>query len=303
MSDQTYQVSVDGTLSWDLIFNYDNSTNSGAIRESIMITTVESVEFTAFEQTFNETVRKELEKEHVNTEVGASYEGINSKIDASIDVSSEVNDTLRQTTENTFKSNYSKTTTFQRDITVGPNSKLALYQQRFQAPGINVQGSAVSTNPPSPQAVTIEYTVKPIRFVKDIEVHYGDHPSDAPANRVLELSGGNDDINYQYGGKYVWIVPTFTYNAALAATRFDLFIQKDAHSGWSDLAKGAGGDYRYLEAVPDTNNSSKLTDLKLYRSNNAVGAFPLPYTGHTSDINSNRGKTYLYLIWSSVHAF
>ncbi|KAI0696248.1 hypothetical protein BC835DRAFT_1543701 [Cytidiella melzeri] len=303
MSDETYQATVDGTVSWDLIFDYDNSTNSGTIRESVTITTTESIEFTAFEQTFNETIRKELEKEHVGTEVGASYEGISAKVDASIDISSEVSDTLQETTSTTFKSNYSKTTTYLRDITVGPYSKLALYQQRFQSPGINVLGSAVSTNPPPTQTVTIQYTVRPIRFVKDIEVHYGDHPSDAPANRVLEFSGGNDDINDGYGGKYVWIVPIFTFNAAEAATRFDLFIQKDAHSGWFDLAKGAGGDYRYLEAVADANNSLKLTELKLYRSNNAVGSFPLPYIGHTGDINANRKKTYLYLIWAAVNAF
>ena len=115
MSDQTYQASYDGTISWDLIFNYDNSTNSGTIREKLTITTTESLDYTSFEQTFNETVRKELEKNHVGSEVGASYEGITAKLDASIDISTEITDTLQETTSSTFKSNYSKTTTYERD--------------------------------------------------------------------------------------------------------------------------------------------------------------------------------------------
>jgi hypothetical protein len=115
MADKTYQVTIDGTISWDLIFDYDNSTNSGTIREKLTITTTESLEYTQFEQSFNETVRKELEKEHVGSEVGASYEGISAKVDASIDVSTEITDTLQQTTSSTFKSNYSKTVTYERE--------------------------------------------------------------------------------------------------------------------------------------------------------------------------------------------
>ena len=241
MSDQTYQVTIDGTISWDLIFDLDNTTNSGTIQDKITITTTESLEYTSFEQSFNETVRKELEKNHVGSEAGASYEGITAKVDASIDVSTEITDTLQETTSTTFKSNYSKTTTYERNsmypsqnhsmnfiltmslVVVGPNSKLSLYQQRFSAPGMSVLGSAVSTNPPPSETITIQYLVRPIRFISDIQVHllslcktfrerllnveylsqvhYGDHPSDAPANRVLEYTGQNDDINANYGGK------------------------------------------------------------------------------------------------------
>ena len=66
-----------------------------------------------------------------------------------------------------------------------------------------------------------------------------------------------------------------------------------------DLAKGAGGDFRYLKAVPDAKNASKIMALKLYRSNGPVWTFPAMYAGCTGDINVNRGKTYLYLMWST----
>lgn len=53
---------------------------------------------------------------------------------------------------------------------MGPNSKLALYQQKFTAPGISVMGSALNTNPPPTQTVVIEYLVQPIRFIKTVNV-------------------------------------------------------------------------------------------------------------------------------------
>ena len=95
----------------------------------------------------------------------------------------------------------------------------------------------------------------------------------------------------------------YTYDAAEAATIFDLYIQGDAHQGWYDLAAGAGGSYRYLEPAADASNPTKITSLALFRSNNGTGSFPAPYTGHTSDINANRKKTYLYLIWTTQSAY
>lgn len=109
-------------------------------------------------------------------------------------------------------------------VTVGPHSKLALYQQRFTAPGMSVKLSAVSTNPPPPQTVNIRYFVNPIRFVRGLHVRdfvlqpqhcryilaesllqvvYGDVCAEAPVDRVREYNNGNDDINCGYGGKYV----------------------------------------------------------------------------------------------------
>lgn len=54
-------------------------------------------------------------------------------------------------------------------VLVGPYSKLSLYQQRFTAPGMSVVGSAVSTKPPSPQKINVEYTVQPIQFISGIQ--------------------------------------------------------------------------------------------------------------------------------------
>ncbi|KAI0777003.1 hypothetical protein BC629DRAFT_1290472, partial [Irpex lacteus] len=134
-------------------------------------------------------------------------------------------------------------------------------------------------------------------------VYYGGQPSDAPPGRVSEISGQSDDINYQYGGLYVWLIPIYTYKASEAATGFDLFIQGNARDGWDDLAKGAGGSFRYIRAVNDANQPRKVTRVALFRSNAGIGQLPAPYVGLTGDINANRKKTFLYLLWSSEIAY
>lgn len=105
------------------------------------------------------------------------------------------------------------------------------------------------------------------------------------------------------GDRYVWLVPVYTYNAAEAAVRFDLSIQEKAHSGWPDLAKGAGGSYRYLRAAADPGNPDKITKLILKRSGSEVKSFDAAYSGHTGDINRGRGLDYLYLLWATRAAY
>ena len=104
----------------------------------------------------------------------------------------------------------------------------------------------------------------------------------------------------------MWLVPFYTYNANEAAVRFQLIIQDNGDSSLDDLAKGAGGAYRYLKAIADGTNPNKITDLALQRSGNSV-AFPSgansTYSGHTGDINQGRKKDYLYLLWATRAAF
>lgn len=95
----------------------------------------------------------------------------------------------------------------------------------------------------------------------------------------------------------------WTEDADEAAVRFDLFIQAKEHKGWSDLAKGAGGSFRYLRAVQDENNADKITELKLHRS----AASPVKdfgdWDGHTGDINQGRALSYLYFMWKNHTAW
>lgn len=70
----------------------------------------------------------------------------------------------------------------------------------------------------------------------------------------------------------------------------------------SDLAKGVGGDYRYLVPQVDVQIEKKLKRLALYRKSNSEGPVhesdikDRGYTDFLTDINAGRGGDYLHLI-------
>lgn len=99
---------------------------------------------------------------------------------------------------------------------------------------------------------------------------------------------------------FVWLVPEFTSDPEKASTSFNIVIQPDANPDFQDLAKGAGGNYRYLH--PHRGASQKITQVNLLRLDNPISDLPAGYNGKTSDINKDREGTYLYLIWKGEEA-
>ncbi|PSR76560.1 hypothetical protein PHLCEN_2v8380 [Hermanssonia centrifuga] len=67
-----------------------------------------------------------------------------------------------------------------------------------------------------------------------------------------------------------------------------------------DLAKGAGGGYRYIfsKAAPDI--PRKITHALLLRSNGIISTAPLGWDLITVDINKGRRKSYLYILAKTV---
>ena len=100
--------------------------------------------------------------------------------------------------------------------------------------------------------------------------------------------------------RYVWLVPEYAATPGEAVTAFDIIIQSAADPSLDDLAKGAGGDYRYLIPARDIQEPSKVTQVILLRSDSAIDGIPAGWSGKTIDINKGRGKTYLYLVWKKV---
>ena len=100
--------------------------------------------------------------------------------------------------------------------------------------------------------------------------------------------------------RYVWIVPVYTEDVSNAVTGFDVVIQSQQNPDLDDLAKGAGGDYRYLLTRIDAEEDRKVTQLILFRSDSALDGVPIGWDGITADINKGRGKTYLYLVWKNI---
>lgn len=80
-------------------------------------------------------------------------------------------------------------------------------------------------------------------------------------------------------------------------------IQKSEEEGRDDLASGAGGKYRYLFPQPQENNSDKITDVQLFRSDSHLHSDELAdmgFQGMSSDINEDRDGDYLYLVWKTI---
>lgn len=83
------------------------------------------------------------------------------------------------------------------------------------------------------------------------------------------------------------------------AIGFDIAIQGSEDKSKDDLAKGAGGDYRYLILNTSVTQQSKVTAVTLIRSESALNMPPSGWDGATIDINKGRGETYLYLVWKT----
>ncbi|KAJ3559522.1 hypothetical protein NM688_g295 [Phlebia brevispora] len=139
-----------------------------------------------------------------------------------------------------------------------------------------------------------------VQWVSGIDVSYGSQPSQEVRNAVHEIHGAGDDTNKGFGGSYVWVTPQYSNYSGDACTSFNVVIQDSEMSGHKDLAKGAGGAYRYLIPVQDSSVVAKIIDIAFLRSSSAVSSPPSAYSGMTSDINQGRGGDYLYLIWSTA---
>ncbi|KAM5533235.1 hypothetical protein V8D89_013100 [Ganoderma adspersum] len=137
-----------------------------------------------------------------------------------------------------------------------------------------------------------------MKFIRDIERQ----PRRDPADRVHELSGQSDNINHQFGGNYVWLVPKFTPEdgRGAALTGFNIVVQKDVDSSVSNLAKGAAGDNRYLLFNMNAMQSDKVTEVALFRTQSAMIDMPSGWTQSTTNINEGRAGAYLYLLWKSA---
>lgn len=110
-----YTASLEGTISWSLICDYDNTGNNGTIRDKLSLMTSESIQYEVFKTSFNRTIRSDLRRRKTGG-VGASYKALLAKVDyASADLSTEMIETIEATTTTTFKANLSKTRSYERN--------------------------------------------------------------------------------------------------------------------------------------------------------------------------------------------
>ena len=120
-----------------------------------------------------------------------------------------------------------------------------------------------------------------------------------PPQCLTDVNGQGDDINKDFGGEYVYIVPIYTNDPTEALTSVSIAIQGKSSSHFKDLAKGAGGDFRYIVPNRQSGANGFITNPRLMRSQSAVSNFG-GFSGHTTDINKGRGGTFLYIVWEKV---
>ncbi|CAK7223404.1 hypothetical protein SBRCBS47491_005196 [Sporothrix bragantina] len=132
-------------------------------------------------------------------------------------------------------------------------------------------------------------------FFSWFEVSYSE---DKPHGSIDEINGQSADINKGFGGSYVWLTAKRASGARTMVDKIwtDISGDKDPRRD-DDLAKGAGGDYRYLSWSNDMNATHYITDVALWRSGDEKNSAPQGWHGKTGDINRGRGGDYLYLVW------
>ncbi|KAF8535215.1 hypothetical protein BDD12DRAFT_753239 [Trichophaea hybrida] len=290
-------VPLEGIFYWKLVFDYHNTNNAGSITHSYRCKTIERFCCTTFLEKSQESLsREQRQRLDLNFEIGSAFKIFSANVDYQYE---EINHFLSTTVRAQEDTNRETISELERKC-VGPQSKLSLYQRYFVAPGITIACDVHSTIKQPDQQVRIDVMMQPVEFVSGIKVVYGDSEFEKPYDCLKDLHGGSSDINAGFGGKYVWLVPEWTKVARDACTSFDVIIRDDGHpSSPPDLAKGAGGKFRFLYPVKDVRNAEKVVAMALLRSSNGGGSLDQAkgYSRLSEDLNRHRGEGFLHVVY------
>ncbi|EXF83910.1 hypothetical protein CFIO01_03933 [Colletotrichum fioriniae PJ7] len=160
-----------------------------------------------------------------------------------------------------------------------------------------VYGNVISANSP---AHTQQY-------ISALTVQASNDSSFFPPGTCVDESGdlGSPDCNNSFGGEYTYVVKSFTTDPSQAITGLSIEITGDSNPALGgDMAKGAGGDFRYVVTSQDLNLPTRISEVQLWRSPNdsvtLADAINAGWDGISTDINHGRSGAYLYLVWKDV---
>ncbi|KAI0260944.1 hypothetical protein BC834DRAFT_898167 [Gloeopeniophorella convolvens] len=316
MASKQISICVTGKLVWDLIFESDNSENTGEIEHTYNATLNNPYPSSEFLKLVSEAIKRQSwSGELVQVEIGVSYEVVSANSARGHNSAREISDMLERATPHSQggeRISWSSADVKSR-CKVGPKSKLFLCQRKFHVEdwplymsnGTLRTTTSRLTDKETAESVPIVFTLRPIRWLVGLNVVYTRSASSGPKERVRELYGRSDDINKGSGGEYVWLVPVWSTDTQQALSSFDLAIQNTCDYHLSDLAKGAAGDWRYPIPVRSPDTNLFITDVSLFRCDSSACSPPAGsgFTGKTDDINRGRGGKYLYLIWKTMPAY
>jgi len=291
-----FKVQAKGEYHWELLFDIDNTTNSGTIKREV---TVESEVTMSYENMVKSLDTKQIAAS-MGLEVGGIFEILN------IGVKGEISGELKSeyekisTTKTEFKKKTTKTDTYE----VGANSSLKLYRLMFSAPGMNHATDTLSTNTKAMPDVPIEISGRAVPVLKDIEVLYTDDKVSHPEDIIQESHGYSADINKGYGGKFVWLRAVWAHDVAQGVTGIELNVQEEKNASYQDLAAGAGGKFRYLKMLRDPQSKQRITEVALWRRIEKSGGELHPpadkFRFRSDDLNVQRGGDDLFVVWNGA---
>lgn len=101
--------------------------------------------------------------------------------------------------------------------------------------------------------------------------------------------------------RFIWLAPVYTTDVSKAATSFDVLIQTYEDPKLDDLAKRAGGDFRYVIPRADRKLSEKIVEVGLLRTDKPLSKPPSGWQGYCiNDLNKGRRKGCLYVVWKTT---
>ncbi|KAI0260945.1 hypothetical protein BC834DRAFT_898168 [Gloeopeniophorella convolvens] len=309
MASRQITLPVTGKFVWDLICDSDNTQNSGEIEHTHTLAINSSYNPSEFLRLVSDTTRKLARPKELPIEPGVSYEVVSAHLGPGRSITNETSNVLEKAFPKS-QANPVLATEIRAQCKVGAKSKLYLYQRNFYVedwPMYTSDGKLRTTSSRLTDAeakeVPLVLTLRPVNWLVGMTVIYTGSASSAPADRVRDLHGGADDINKGFGGEYVWLVPIWSTDTKQALSGFDLAIQGMPDARFSDLAKGAGGDWRYLIPARAPGAGAFITDVRLVRRDSWAGSPPAGYTGQSGDINRGRKGDWLYLVWRTTPAY
>ncbi|KAH7178248.1 hypothetical protein DER46DRAFT_655507 [Fusarium sp. MPI-SDFR-AT-0072] len=113
-----------------------------------------------------------------------------------------------------------------------------------------------------------------------------EHESNQPEGTITEINGGSANVGQGFGGSNVWLRTIKADEPKMMMDNISIYIGNGDAVRTDDLAKGAGGDYRFLDWTRNMTANRFITDFALWRQTIPQGAPPAGWHGMTSDINA-----------------
>ncbi|KAG8667783.1 hypothetical protein FPOAC2_12982 [Fusarium poae] len=142
------------------------------------------------------------------------------------------------------------------------------------------------------------------QYISALTVHAFNNSDVFPPGTCVDASPNqsSSDCNNCFGGEYTYVVKSFTTTDSRAITGLSIEIVGERNPALQDMAKGTGGDYRYVITSQDLALPTRVNGVQLWRSFNGPVTLvdTVGWDGISTDINSGRGGAYLYLVWKNA---